>query len=689
MKEYTTPFIRNVALVSHSSAGKTMLAEAFLHFSGATTRLGKIEDGTTVSDFDEEELRRKISLYTSVIPVEYRDVKINLLDTPGYTDFVGEVISALRVADGAVVLVDSVAGAEVGTEIALRYCGEFKLPSLVVINKMERDNANFQKALASVEELSDVRLIPVQLPLGEKADFKGVIDLLTMKAYKGDGKTASEIPAEFKAAAEKARTALIEAAAESDNELMERYFENGDLSPEETLRGLKSIVRTCTFRPVFVSSAVMSIGVAALMNAVIDLFPSPADVTPATAEGKEGPEALPCVDNGPLAAYVWKTTADPFVGKQTYFRIYSGMLNSDSRVWNQTKSIEERLGTISIPRGKETLSVKTVHAGDICVVPKLTETSTSNTVCDRAHPLTLPVPHYPNSLYRVAILPKTQADSTKISPTLTRLCEEDMTLTWSMEAATSQTVLQGMGDQHIDVAIRRAETKFQVGLTTEEPKVPYKETITKKGQAMYRHKKQTGGSGQFGEVHLRVEPVADKDFDFAWDVFGGAISQSYSSSIQKGVLAVMKEGILAGYPISGVKVSVFDGKEHPVDSKPVAFEIAGREAFKLAFMDANPVLYEPIMNVKIVVPEANMGDVLGDMNTRRARVQGMESEKGHSTINVHVPLIEMLRYTTQLRSFTGGRGYFSMEFDHYEVVPSHITQEIVAARLKELEAKKE
>ncbi len=688
MKEYTTPFIRNIALASHSSSGKTMLTEAFLHTTGATTRLGKIDDATTVSDFDEEEIRRKISLYTSVVPVEYKDTKINFLDTPGYTDFVGEVISALRVADGVIVLIDSVAGLEVGTELAFRYIDQFKLPTFLVINKMERENANFQKALDSVQEFLDTRLLPLQLPWGEKSAFKGVIDLLSMKALKGDGKTASEIPPEFKEAADKGRTALVEAAAEAEDALMEKYFENGDLSPEETLAGLRKIVRSGGFIPVFASSGAGEIGIIPLLDAIVSLMPSPADAPAPVAKNKDGEVTLTTADSGPLAAYVWKTTADPFVGKQTYFRIYSGMLNSDSRIWNQTKGVEERLGTLSIPRGKETFAVKTVHAGDLCVVPKLNETSTTNTITDRAHPLTLPIPVYPSALYQVAILPKTMGDSTKISPTLTRLCEEDMTLTWHQESATLQTILQGMGDQHIDVAIRRAESKFQVGLTTEEPKVPYKETITKKGEGMHRHKKQTGGSGQFGEVWLRVEP-SQEDFEFDWDVFGGSISQSYSTSIQKGILAVMKEGILAGYPISGVKVSVYDGKEHPVDSKPIAFEIAGREAFKNAFMESNPVLYEPIMNVKVIVPESNMGDVLGDMNTRRARVQGMDSEKGHSTITVQVPLVEMLRYTTQLRSFTGGRGYFTMEFDHYEVVPSFITQEIIDARKKELEAKKE
>ena len=419
-------------------------------------------------------------------------------------------------------------------------------------------------------------------------------------------------------------------------------------------------------------------------------MPSPADIPAVVAQGKDGSsEELKASDAGPLAAYIWKTTADPFVGKQTFFRLYSGTLASDSHVWNQNKGIEERIGTLSVSRGKETIASKVFHCGDIGVVPKLSETSTGNTLCAKTHPLTLPLPSYPKALYQVAVFPKTQADSTKISPTLTRLCEEDLTLSWHNDQTTLQTILTGMGDQHIDVAIRRATTKFQVNLTIHEPKVPYKEACNKKAEATYRHKKQTGGSGQFGEVSLRIEPCPDKDFDFTWDVFGGAVSQSYSSSIQKGILSIMKEGALAGYPISGVRVSVFDGKEHPVDSKPIAFEIAGREAFKQAFHDANPVLQEPIMVAKITVPESNMGDVIGDLNTRRARVQGMDTEGGKSTVTAHVPLVEMLRYTTQLRSMTGGRGVFDMELDHYEVVPPNITAEIVAARQKELAAKKE
>ncbi len=689
MKEYSTDKIRNIVLASHSGTGKTILGEAFLHATGATTRMGRIEDGTTVSDFDEEEVRRTISLSTSVIPVEYRDVKINVLDTPGYTDFIGEVISAMRVADAAVMMVDSVNGLEVGTEIAWDYCTRFNLPRFLVVNKMDRENANFQKSLKSVEEFSEIRLIPIQLPWGEKQDFKGVIDLLSMKAYKGSGKTAEEIPAEYKDAAEEARMKLVEAAAEGDDSLLEKYLEEGSLSEEEVIRGLKLVVNSSGFVPVLVAAGSTMTGVLKLLDAIVDIFPSPAEAPKQVAKGKSGDETLEPSDSAPLAIYVWKTTADPFVGKLTFFRVYSGVIAADARIWNQTRSVEERLGSVNVPKGKDTIPVKSIHAGDICVVPKLTETTTSNTLCDRNHPLTLTVPEYPTALYQVALFPKTQADSTKITSTLTRLCEEDMTLTWHNEPATLQTILQGMGDQHIDVAIRRAESKFQVGINMHEPKVPYQETITKTASAMYRHKKQTGGSGQFGEVHLKVSPLSDKEFDFTWDVFGGAISQSYSSSIQKGILAVMKEGAIAGYPVSGVHVSVFDGKEHPVDSKPVAFEIAGREAFKLAVKDAGPVLLEPIMLVKITVPEASMGDIMGDLNTRRARIQGMETQKGHSVVTTTVPLSEMLRYTTTLRSMTGGRGIFSMEFDHTEVVPAHLAQVVIDARTKELESKKE
>ena len=689
MKEYTTEKIRNIALVSHSSAGKTMLAEALLHFTGATTRLGSIKDGSTVSDFEEEEIRRGLSLSTALIPVEYQDHKINLLDTPGYTDFVGEVISALYVADGAVVLVDAVAGIEVGTEVAWSYADKFGRPRFLLINKMDRDNANFQKMLTQAQETFDARFIPVQLPWGEGEAFQGVIDLLTMKAYAGAGTEAQDIPAELADAAEEARMALVEAAAEGDDSLLEKYLEGEELTADEVVRGLKAVVMSGDYVPVFVAAGEKEIGLAPLLEAMIALMPSPAEAPALPAENAKGePVELTADDSGPLAAYVWKTTADPFVGKITYFKVVSGTLHSDTRVWNANKNTEERLGTLHILRGKEQIAVKVLHAGDLGTVPKLSETGTGDTLCDKGNPIKIAMPEYPTALYRVAVVPQSQSDSTKLGSTLTRLCEEDPTLSWYQDGSTKQTILQGMGDQHIDVAIRKAKTKFQLNLDTAEPKVPYRETITKKGQAQYRHKKQTGGAGQFAEVHMRVEPNPESDYDFAWEVFGGAISSSFQPSIEKGIKNVMKQGVIAGYPVVNVKIAVFDGKEHPVDSKPVAFEIASREAFKLAFQDAGPVLLEPIYKVRITVPESNMGDVLGDLNTRRARVQGMDTEKGRSVITAEVPLAEMLRYTTDLRSLTGGRGVFEMEFSHYEKVPAHLQQEIIAERQRELSEEK-
>jgi elongation factor G len=690
MKEYQTKSIRNIVLASHSSAGKTMLVEALANFTGVTTRMGQVEDGSTIADHDDEEIRRGISLFTSVVPIEYNNIKLNFFDTPGYTDFIGEVISAMRVADGTLILVDSVAGLEVGTEMALQYSDQFELPKMILINKMERENANFQKAFQSVQNHLETRLLPLQIPWGEKSDFKGVIDLLSMKAFEGESKEGVDIPAEFKEEAEEAHLALVEAAAEGEDELLEKYFENGDLTDHEIMRGLRSTIWEGNFIPVMVAAGAHKIGLTPLLKVLSNLMPSPLDVPPAVAINPKGEEVtLEPKDDGPLAAFVWKTTADPFVGKQTFFRVYSGKMVSDERVLNADKDEEERLTGLQVPHGKEGIPVDVLHSGDIGLVAKLSVTTTGDTLCDKDNPLSLPRADYPNALYRVALFPKTQSDAAKLSSTLARLCEEDMTLSWYNEPATRQTILQGMGDQHIDVAIRRAENKFQLSLETEAPKVPYEERITRENSAMYRHKKQSGGAGQFGEVHLRVAPQPDKDFEFINDVFGGAISNNYLPSIEKGIRNVMKEGVIAGYPVHNVQVSVYDGKEHPVDSKPIAFEIAGREAFKIAFRGAGPVLYEPIVKVEVVVPESNMGDVLGDMNSRRARVQGMDTQKGRSTVTANVPLAEMLRYTTILRSMTGGRGYFTMEFDHYEMVPQHLAQEIIDAKKREDEEKEE
>ncbi|MBM4423832.1 MAG: elongation factor G [Chloroflexi bacterium] len=684
MKEHGTESIRNVALVGHLGSGKTSLVEAMLYNTGAATRLGKIEDGTTTSDFDDEEQRRKISVSTSLIALEFDNHKVNILDTPGFTDFVGEVKSALRVADAAIVLVDAVAGVEVGTELVWQYCDELKLPRFVVINKMDRENANFQRALESVQALSkNTKLVPVQLPWGEKHDFKGAIGILSMKGRKGAKGEVADIPPEYIEAANAAHIAMMEAAAEGEDALLEKYLGGEELTNDEIKHGFKRAVDNGTFVPVLVASATGNIGIVPILEAITRYMPSPTEIPVPHGEGKGGDEEVAAADTAALSAYAFKTTADPFVGKMTYLRVYSGVLSSDTRVWNHSKGAEERLGTLHVMRGKEQISVKQLHAGDLCTVAKLNATTTGDTLGDKTHPIKLPMPAYPAALYSVAVHPKTQADATKLGPTLTKLCEEDLTLHWRTESSTKQTLLEGMGDQHIDVAIRRAESKFGAGILTETPKVPYRESITRKSQAQYRHKKQTGGAGQFGEVHLRIEPLKEAEFEFDDELVGMNLSKSYLPPIEKGIKATLEQGVIAGYPMGNVKVIVYDGKMHEVDSKPIAFEIAGREAFKLAVNDAGPVLLEPIMQVQITVPESNMGDVLSDLNTKRARVQGMEQDSGKSVVTAEVPMAEMMRYVTDLRSITQGRGVFSMNYLRHEVVPTHLTQQIIAAAKKE------
>jgi len=680
MKEYKTEKLRNIALVSHGGAGKTSLGEAMLFHTGAVNRMGKTEEGNSISDYEDEEIRRRQSLSTSVLPVEFQDHKINVLDTPGFMDFVGEPISALWVCEGAMLLVDSVAGIEVGTEVMWDTCEEFGLPRCVVITKMDRDIANFKRTLASVRSLSgDVTFIPVQLPWGEKQAFKGVIDLFKMVARPQEGKSEEGIPDDLANAAEEARMALVEAAAEGDDSLLEKYLEGEELTADEVASGFRQAVWSKTFVPVFVSAGTAGIGTIPILEAMVQLFPSPADAPPRVAQSKGKEIEIESADSGPLAAYVWKTTADPFVGRLTYLRVLSGVLSSDGRAWNQSRREAERIGTLQLLRGKEQIPTKNLHAGDIGVIAKLNETQTGDTLSEKTNALTVGSPTYPNALYSVAVVPKTQADAAKISNVLSRLSEEDPTLSWHQEPSTNQTILQGMGDQHIDVAIRKAEAKFQVGILTEVPQVPYRETITKVGSSQYRHKKQTGGSGQFAEVHMRVEPLDEGEFEFVSEVFGGRISSGYMPAIEKGVKAVMLGGVISGHPIEKVKVAITDGKEHPVDSKAIAFETAGREAFKLAVREAGPVMLEPIVELRITVPEGNMGDVMGDLNTRRARVQGADSDRGRSIITAHAPLAEVQRYTTELRSMTGGRGFFTMEFSHYENVPIHVAQELIAA----------
>ncbi|MEE9617447.1 MAG: elongation factor G [Anaerolineae bacterium] len=688
MKEYHTNQLRNVVLLGHGSAGKTSLAEAMLFASGAINRMGRVEDGTTIADFDEEETRRHISLNLALVPVEWEGSKINLLDTPGYTDFVGEVKSAVRVADLALVLVDAVSGVEVGTELVWNFAEERDLPRMVIVNKMNRENSNLARTLETLRETFGQNFVLTQLPIGTEGKFAGVVDLVRMQALMGPEGKVAEIPAGLADQVNKARVQLMEAAAESDDELIMKYLEGEELTEDEIQRGLRAATLNGTIIPVLVTAATANLGTRALLDALVAYAPSPVDRGPVTAQGPAGEEQIEPNELSPLAALVFKTTADPFVGKLTYFRVYGGMMNSDSRLYNSRAEEEERLGQLYAMRGKEQSPVSCVHAGDIGAVAKLTHTLTGDTLCDKGHPVSLPGPVFPSPLFAVAANPRSKADQTKLGSTLTRICEEDPTLHWRQEHSTRQTILEGMGEAHVNIAVRRMENRFDVGVETSIPKVPYRETITKVNADQYRHKKQTGGAGQFAEVHMRLEPLPrDTGFEYEWKVFGGRISRSFESSIEKGIKQVMRQGVIAGYPVVDIKAAVYDGKEHPVDSKDIAFQIAGREVFKKVMLDAGPVLLEPIQRVVITVPEEYTGDIMGDLNTKRARVQGMGQRSGKSIITALAPLAEMQRYATDLRSLTQGRGVFSMELDHYEDMPAHLAQAIIEVHEREKETK--
>ncbi|MGQ9849961.1 MAG: elongation factor G [Aggregatilineaceae bacterium] len=693
MKDYTTDLVRNVALIGHQSAGKTSLAECMLFVTGAITRMGKVEEGNTVADFDEDERERGLSIYTSLLAVEHAGHKINVLDAPGFVDFQGEAKNAVRVADAAIVVVDAVSGPEVGTELAFSYAEEFKLPILVVINKMDRDNANFGRALNQMaERFPHYRFVPVMLPIGAQASFSGVVNLLTQKAHKGAGKDVTDVPADLASAVEEARLALIEAAAEADDSLMEKYFEAETLSDQEIAQGLRTALSgdDHALVPVFVTSATHNIGVLPLLDALIAHVPNPSQrAVEVMADGQTEVLTGPHSDSDPFLAYVFHSHTDKY-GTLSYFRLFSGMVKGNDAVQNVTKGHEERIGSLMTMRGANQIPLDQLHAGDIGVVAKLRETYTGHTLASKGFGKQVLPPRFSMPVYAVALHPRTQSDSAKMNEVLTTLTNADPTLRWRFDPAIKQAVLEGMGGTHIDMAIKRAE-RMGVGLDTSVPKVPYQETVTRTATAVYRHKKQTGGAGQFAEVHLRVEPLPTPtsgdeevpEFEFGNEVFGGAISAAFIGSTEKGVRQVLDEGILAGYPVKYVKAVVYDGKMHPVDSKDIAFQIAGRGAFREAFMQAGPVLLEPIMLVKVTVPEENMGDIMGDMNTRRGRVLGMETEAGRSVVTAEVPLAEIQRYSNDLRSMTGGRGVFTIEFLRYERVPAHLQAEIVAQAQKE------
>lgn len=690
MKEYATDKLRNVVLVGHQGAGKTSLAEALLYNTGAITRLGRVEEKNTVSDWDEDEKERGISVSTSLIPIEFNDHKINVLDTPGYTDFQGEVKNAIRVVDSVIVVVDAVSGVEVGTELAWQYAQVYQQPIIVTINKMDRENANFERTLESLRQnFPTYKFVPVMLPIGAESSFQGVVNLLTMKAYLGPGKDRSDLPEDIADAAEEARLTLVEAAAEADNELIEKYFSEGTLTNEEIRDGMRMAARDHSLNtvPVFVTSGSKNIGTVPLMEALIVYTSPPSErrVQYIKPDGEREFLNKPQADSGPLAAYVFKTINDRFVGTLNYFRIFSGSVSSDGRYYNATRQAEERFNSLMVMRGKEQMPVPVLHVGDIGVVAKLTNTKTGDTFSSKDSSIQITRPEFPDPLYMVALSPRTQADSAKMGTILTGICEADPTLRWRQDPDIKQTILEGMGEAHVQLAISRA-ARLGVNIDTTTPKVPYKETITKTAEATYRHKKQTGGAGQFGEVSLRVIPNVGKGFEFESKIVGGAISSSYLPSVQKGIVSVLDEGVIAGFPVIDTRVEVFDGKEHPVDSKDIAFQIAGREAYKIAFTEANPVLLEPIMNVKVTVPESLMGDILGDFNSRRGRVQGMDTEGPRSVVTAQVPLAEMMRYGDVLRSLTGGRGIYNMSFSHYETVPAHLTQNIITAHKAEAAA---
>jgi elongation factor G len=693
MKEYTTEFIRNVALVGHQGAGKTSLVEALLFTTGAISRMGKVNEGSTVSDFDDEEKTRQLSINTTIVPIEFQDHKINLLDTPGYPDFQGETKNAVRICDCVLTAVDAVAGPEVGTELAWQFADEFNQPIIVVINKINRENASFSRTLEALRvRFPEYKFIPVLLPIGEGPAFKGVINLITQKAYYGVGSERTEPPAEMVDEITTAHLALVEAAAEASDELINKYFETQELSFEEIRDGMRMAARDANLKtvPVFVAAGEVNVGTFPLLEAMLVYVSPPSNRRVAIADkpnSKPGDEVEflnpPQKDDNPLAAFVFKTATDKFVGTLNFFRIFSGSMQSGHTYYNAGKGTDERFTQLLAIRGKEQIPVQTLHAGDIGAVAKLTNTGTGDTISTRENPYILRRPVYPDPIYFVALDPKTQADGTKMGVILNQLMQADPTIRWRNDGETKQVVLEGMGDIHIAVTISRAE-RLGCGVTLSIPKVPYRETITKTATANYRHKKQSGGAGQFGDVTLRIEPMAEGGFEYTNETVGGVISHQFIPSIEKGIRSVLEQGVIAGYHIVDVRAAVIDGKMHPVDSKDIAFQVAGREAFKIAFMEANPVLLEPIMHVRVIVPEDNMGDVISDFTSRRGRVQGMDTENGRSVVTAYVPLAEILRYSNDLRSMTGGRGVYTMKFEKYETVPSHVAQPIIAAHKAEM-----
>lgn len=677
--------IRNVVLLSHQGAGKTSLAEFMLFTAGSIQRLGSVADGTTTSDYDPLEGERRMGINLSLLPIQWQGMKLNVIDAPGYADFVGEARSGLRVTEGAVIVVCAASGVEVGTEQMWSDAVKANLPRLIFVNKMDRDNADFFSTLKAIQAKLSPKCLPLQLPIGSQKDFQGIIDLVTMKAYIGADSKEAEIPSALREQAEASREKLVETAVEVDDELINKYLEGKAINNEEISVAIRKSTIAGKLVPVFVGAALKGMGIKQILSGICDYLPLPEErnavVAKNVATGNQ--EEIKPDAESPLTCLVFKTTADPYVGKLSYFRVYSGVISSNSQVWNANKNSTERIGQLFTMLGKNQQTVPQVAAGDIGAVARLNLTTTGDTLCAREHSVVLPGIEFPKANFSMAIQPQAKTDLDKMSTVLPRICEEDPSLQTHREADTNEFIISGVGDNHLEITREKIRRKFGVEVKLDPPMIPYKETITISTKAEYKHKKQSGGHGQYGHVFLELEPLPrGGGFEFAKKIVGGAIPQNYIPSVEKGVNEAKQEGVLAGYPVVDVKVSLYDGSFHAVDSSDIAFKIAGAQALKKGLSQGQPVLVEPIMKLTITVPEMYTGDITSDLNTKRGRVLGMNPSNGINVIEAQAPYAELLRYALNLRSLTQGRGSFVLEFDHYEEVPAHLSQKIIADKKK-------
>ncbi len=686
MKEYRPDEIRNIAIVSHARAGKTSLTEALLYNTGAIDKLGRVDDGTTASDYNDDEIQRTTSINNSLCVCEWKGCKINLIDTPGYSDFRGEQESAIKVTDMLLFVMDAEKGVEAGTERAWYRADDSEKPRAVFINKLDKEMAKFDDALQSLESLGG-RIVPVHIPIGIGVDFRGIVDLVKMKAFMGSdgGKKLEEvdIPDDMQEQATEYREALIDAVAETDDDLLEKYLEGEELSEEQIYTGLRTGTAANQFVPLMCGSAYNNLGPQLVLD-MITSFPAPTDIPPTTAHkpGSEDEVALEASEDSALCAFVFKTISDPYAGRVNYFRVYSGTMKADSHIYNSSKGEEERISSnsLSMIHGKEYPNVAKVVAGDFGAVMKLNETVTGDTLCDSDNKLILPGIDFPRPVISMAILPSTQGDDEKLSAMLTRMAAEDPTFIIERNSETKETVVSGMGELHINVVLDRIKSRFNVEANTTAPKVPYRETIRSSSEQQGRYKKQTGGRGQFGDVHIRMEPMERSGgFEFVDAIKGGTVPGQYIPAVEKGLIETMTEGVLSGSPVVDMRISLYDGSFHPVDSSEMAFKIAASMAFKKAMDACDPFIMEPIQDVEVVIPDEYMGDVMSDLNGKRGRIVGVTPQSGRQVIKAQVPLAEMSKYSVDLRSITSDRGSFTMEFSHYEEVPFDVSEKIIAA----------